>query len=475
MRLYAKSDLALLKFTFMEDFFSNYKCSRRQRCYVHARALLGPAKTMVRLIDKRAIGSPPIIVDCSVEDELNNQIIFKIGSGPKSTSLTYRIYINDMEPSVRNVMESINHAVDYWRVRISPKQDLKGHFLMPALAELPSMMDQVTIRCSLSEIRFTGGVSPAKRNFGATTEFVHKRNRFSAYSIREATNITLPLTCLRKFVNFAETNKIPVDPTYTFEGFGLPAHFVYRNPSFKAQFVSATAIDFIPDYAPTTTNNMILELEMPLPPMMLCYDTQFEMQPEQAIEQFKEETFDVDQDQEEAPEQDPEQVPEQDLEQAAEQEPEQALEPVLEQAVEQAAEQVPEQVLEQAMEQAPGQDLVQVPEQASEQGPEQVPEQVPEQAAKQAPEQALEQVPEQDQDQERELSYRESVVLEPGRNLMQMITQPLEPMDYENEVDYDDGLSDPRDKPSMSYNIADVLRESAQMRAKYESQVLNSG
>jgi hypothetical protein len=246
MRICAKSDLFLLKFVFSKEFFTDYQCDRRHRCYINAKALLLPFKSvlLVSEANTNALRSD-IKVSCRVEDELNNQIIFKISGGSNSTSLTYRICINDLDPNQK--LDAINRTIEYWRVQISPKQVKKDRFLLSAFNNFALDMDQVTIRCSPSEVRFIGSTSPMYTHRGATSEFTHKRDDFQDFNVREDLNITVPLRYLKFFLNFVEANKIQLNPKYTFEGVGQPAHFTYENTLFKAHFVSATSMEYVPD------------------------------------------------------------------------------------------------------------------------------------------------------------------------------------------------------------------------------------
>jgi hypothetical protein len=246
MRVCAKSDLTLVKFNFMKEFFAEYECDRTHRCYVSAKALLGPAKSMIRLSEPKK-SSGLILVNCTLEDEFNNKLIFNIRSASETASITYHIFINDLSPNQRAALNAINRKIEYWRIEISPKQDLRGYFLLPTLNDFPEMMDQVTIRCSPSEIRFTASTSPINHFNRATSEVVQKRDLYQEFEVKENVYVTLPLRFLRRFVKFAETTDLYLSPNYIFEGFGMPAHFEYKNPYFKAQHISSTSIDFIPD------------------------------------------------------------------------------------------------------------------------------------------------------------------------------------------------------------------------------------
>jgi hypothetical protein len=247
MRICAKSDLFLLKFVFNKEFFTDYKCDRRHRCYMNAKALLLPFKSILLVSETSNALRSDIKVSCVVEDEINNQILFKIGAGPNSTCLTYRICINDLDPIHKSSMDAINRTIEYSRVEISPKQGKKERFLLSAFNNFALDMDQVTIRCSPSEIRFIGSTSPMYPHRGTTSEFTHKRDDFHDFNVREDLNITVPLRYLKFFLNFVEANKIQLNPKYIFEGVGQPAHFVYENTLFKAHFVSATSMEYIPD------------------------------------------------------------------------------------------------------------------------------------------------------------------------------------------------------------------------------------
>lgn len=207
-----------------------------------------PFKSSVLVASDSAIKST-IKIRCLVEDELNNQIVFKIGADPPATILTYRLSINDLDPDRMSELNAINRTIDYARVEIAPQQNKKDRFLLSAFNNFAPDIDQVTIRTSHSEIKFIGSTSPLypNRSTLATSEFTHKRDDFSTYSVKEEINITVPLRYLKLFLNFVETNKIQTYPKYIFEGMGLPAHFMYDAQLFKAHFVSATPFEYIPD------------------------------------------------------------------------------------------------------------------------------------------------------------------------------------------------------------------------------------
>lgn len=246
MRLCAKSDLFLLKFVFYKNFFTDYTCDRRHRCYINAKALILPFKSVLLVSENTNALRSDIKVSCLVEDELHNQIIFKVGAGPNSTSLTYRICINDLDPAHRGSLDAINRTIDYYRVEISPKQAKKERFLLSAFNNFAPDMDQVTIRCSPSEVRFIGSSSELYPQNRATSEFAHKRDDFQDFDVKEEINIMVPLKFLKFYLNFVEGNKIQLNPKYIFEGVGQPAHFTYKNDLFRAHFVSATSMEYNP-------------------------------------------------------------------------------------------------------------------------------------------------------------------------------------------------------------------------------------
>lgn len=247
MRLCAKSDLFLLKFGFNKEFFTEYQCpEERQRCYINSKALLLPFKSVLLVSESKDTLRSDIRLSCFVEERYNNQIVFKIGPGPKSTSLTYRICINDLDQTHKESLKAINRSIEYWRAEISPKQDKKDRFLLSAFNNFALDMDQVTIMCSPSEVRFIGSTSELYPHRAATSEFTHKRDDFKDFNVREDLNITVPLRYLKFFLNFVEANKIQLNPKYILEGVGLPAHFKYDNTLFTADFVSATSLEFIP-------------------------------------------------------------------------------------------------------------------------------------------------------------------------------------------------------------------------------------
>ena len=249
MRLCARTDIFLAKFVFSRGFFTEYNCDRRHRCFINLRALSMPFKSSILLAERDM--AMRIKVRCNVEDEINNQIVFKIGADPPATTLTYRLNINDLEQEGMNELNAFNRTIEYARVEIVPKQGRSERFLLSAFNNFAPDIDQVTIKTSQSEIKFIGSTSPGYRinatNPLATSEFTHKRDDFYPYTVREDINVTVPLRYLKMFLNFVETSRVTTAPKYIFEGMGLPAHFMYDSTLFKAQFVSATPFEFIPE------------------------------------------------------------------------------------------------------------------------------------------------------------------------------------------------------------------------------------
>lgn len=246
MRLCSRTDLFLVKFVFNKDFFTEYKCDRRHRCYMSLKALQMPFKSSVLVADRDGGLRSHIKIRCLVEDEVNNQIVFKIGAEPPAATLTYKLPINDLDPDKIAELNAINRTIDYARVEIAPKQSKKDRFLLSAFNSFAPDIDQVTIKTSQSEVKFIGSSSPLLASTNTTSEFTHKREDFSTFAVKEDVNITIPLKALKLFLTFVETNKLQTFPKYIFEGMGLPAHFIYDAHLYRGHFVSATPYEYIP-------------------------------------------------------------------------------------------------------------------------------------------------------------------------------------------------------------------------------------
>lgn len=260
VRLCARTDILLMKFVFNKEFFTDYRCDQRIKCFVNLKALTMPFRSLILVNGESRDGAlrSTIKLTCQVEDVFADQMVFKIFGEPATTTLTYRLTINDLDPDRMRALNSINRTIDIKRVEIAPKHNSKERFLLSAFNNFAPDIDQVTIQCSQSEIRFIGSTSPLP-NCGlmlATSEFTHKKCDFEWYDVREDINITVPLKYLKLFLNFVETNRIQTLPKYVFEGVGLPAHFIYDATLFKAHFVSSTSHEYIPDG---------LDIERPLP------------------------------------------------------------------------------------------------------------------------------------------------------------------------------------------------------------------
>lgn len=248
LRLCARTDMFLVKFVFNRDFFSEYKCDTRHRCYISLKALLMPFKSSILVSDRDNNFRSQIKIQCSLEDEVYNQLVFKIGADPPAALLTYRLPINDLDPVRMNELNAINRTIDYARVEIAPKQSKKERFLLSAFNSFAPDIDQVTIKASQSEVKFIGSISPLTSSSHTTSEFTHKKDDFSTFIVKEDVNITFPLRSLKLFLSFVETNKVQTFPKYIFEGMGLPAHFIYDASLFKGHFVSSTPTEYIPEY-----------------------------------------------------------------------------------------------------------------------------------------------------------------------------------------------------------------------------------
>lgn len=248
MRLCARTEIFLVKFIFYKDFFTEYNFENRHRCFVNLKALMRPFSPSVLMAEKEGTLRSTIRITCSVEDEINNQLKFRV-EGAKPTALIYRLSINDLDPERMNELNAINRTIDYKRVEIAPKQSKRERFLLSAFNNFAPDIDQVTIKTSQSEVKFIGSTSPLcpSRSTFTTSEFTHKREDFQTFTVNEDLKITVPLRYLKMFLNFVETNKIQTLPKYTFEGVGLPAHFVYDAQLFKAHFVSSTQFEYFPD------------------------------------------------------------------------------------------------------------------------------------------------------------------------------------------------------------------------------------
>lgn len=249
VRLCARTDYFVVKFVFNRDFFTQYSCDLRRKCFVNLKALQMPFKSQVLVTDRDASLRSQIKVSCNVEDEVNNQIVFKIGANQPAATLTYRLNINDLDMERQEQLIKINRTIDFARVEISPKQTKRDRFLLSAFNSFSPDIDQVTIRTSDKEIKFVGYNSrlllyPQE---STTCEFTHSREDFSTFNVKEEMNITVPLRSLKLFLNFVETNRVQTFPRYIFEGLGLPAHFIYEAQLFKGHFISATPLEYVPE------------------------------------------------------------------------------------------------------------------------------------------------------------------------------------------------------------------------------------
>lgn len=265
MKLCAKTDMALVKFTFTKDFFTEYTCDKKHQCCMPIRALQMPFKAPILFCDRDTMYQNPIKLRCSVEDEMNNQIVFRIGADPPAVLLTYYLTINDLDPELMDNIKAMNRSIGKVGVEISPKQSKRERFLLSAFTSFAPDIDQVTFKCSQSEIKAVGSVSPQSCANGkkfSTSEFSHKKDDFSTFTVTEDLSITVPLRYLKLFLSFVETNKVQTFPKYIFEGMGAPAHFIYDATLFRGQFVSPTpfedflnAIDFNPELIPIAGPN----------------------------------------------------------------------------------------------------------------------------------------------------------------------------------------------------------------------------
>lgn len=241
MRLCARTDLFLIKFSYNSAFFDNYRCNQRHRCSVNLKSLLMPFKSLALVVDRDNFSRSNMSIHCNVEDEINNQIVFTIASSrPNCSRLTYRLPINELGP---DQLRAINRTIGYVRVKLVPKK--ADRFLLSAFNNMAPNIDQVIIRVSASETRFIGTTAPLNRS--AISEFAHGKEDFELYEVREDISITVPLRYLKLFLNFVECCKTSAKAKYIFEGVGQPAHFLYDANFFKAHFVSATPLEFIPE------------------------------------------------------------------------------------------------------------------------------------------------------------------------------------------------------------------------------------
>lgn len=247
MRLCTNSELFLVKFVFQKDFFTDYKSLGRHKCYINLKALQMPFKSSILVADRDSGLRSQIRIKCTVEDEVNNQVVFKIGADPPAATLTYKLSINDLDPDRTAELSAINRKIINPRVEIAPKQTKKERFLLSAFNSFAPDIDQVSIKANQDEIRFIGSSGALLSNNNTTSEFTHSRDDFSQYTVREDVKITIPLRYLKLFLTFVETNRVQMGPKYIFEGMGLPAHFIYDAHLFKGHFVSATPIEYIPE------------------------------------------------------------------------------------------------------------------------------------------------------------------------------------------------------------------------------------
>lgn len=248
LRLCARTDMVLVKFVFNKDFFTEYHCNNRHRCFISLKALQMPFKSSILVSDKDSSLRSQVKIKCFLEDEVNNQIVFKIGSEPPSATLTYRLTINDIDPLIMTALNNFNRKIHYSRVTIAPKQSKKERFLLSAFNSFLPEIDQVTIRTNQNEVKFIGSCSPSIHSgVNTTSEFTHNRDDFSHYDVKEDTTITVPLRYLKLFLNFVETNRVQTFPKYVFEGMGLPAHFIYDAQLFKGHYMSATPYEYMPE------------------------------------------------------------------------------------------------------------------------------------------------------------------------------------------------------------------------------------
>lgn len=199
-----------------------------------------PFKSLILTSDRDRNLRSEIKIRCTVDDEINNQIVFKICADPPAATLTYRLTINDIDPDRMKILSAVNRQIDYASVEIAPKQAKKDRFLLSAFSSFAPEIDQVTIHTTMSEVKFRGSTSPMVNTLKTISEFTHKKDDFATFNVKEEVKITVPLKCLKHFVNFVETNRVQTCSKYIFEGMGNPAHFIYDAQLFRGHFVSST-------------------------------------------------------------------------------------------------------------------------------------------------------------------------------------------------------------------------------------------
>lgn len=252
LRITARSQEFLVKFEFDEKFFQSYQSDTRHKCYVNLKSLLCPFKAQVLFADRDFQDNTRIMMRCSVEDEVNSRLVFKVGSSTDSkadTTLTYKIPINDLEQERIDQLSAINRHILNPKIILVPKQT-SSKFLLAPINIFAPIIDQLSIVTSEEGIRFIGSSSAFNMidNKSVYTEFQYKKGEFSEYTVNDKkTTITLRLRNLKSYLNLVEmNNKVQSNSKYTFEGEGLPAHFVYNSDLFSSHFMAATAYSYVP-------------------------------------------------------------------------------------------------------------------------------------------------------------------------------------------------------------------------------------
>lgn len=250
LKLSTNHEHAMVYFAFNKDFFSQYNCSDIHKCYINLKALQQPFKSVLLNCDRESSHRPPVVVECSVEDKLNNQIVFKITNSQSQTNsesvatLTYKIPINDPDDIKNQLLDCMIVKIKERLVEITPNQSKKDKFLTSAFNSFAPDIDQVSIRVTDREIKFIGSAG-IMLHTQTTSEFAHSKDDFYQYEVKEKLELGLPLKSLKDFLKFVETNKATTIPKFIFEGPGRPAHFIYEGDLFKGHFVAATSSDYI--------------------------------------------------------------------------------------------------------------------------------------------------------------------------------------------------------------------------------------
>lgn len=257
--LYGGTDLIAAKHVFGKQFFNRYRARQNQRYLFISKHLLGPFEACLKFsLSPRGV---PARLKCEIDSQDDALMVFTINYGPATTTLTYRVRMNDIHEHTEDCWASMGQNIRPHKVLLKPKLPDCFEFILSGFGATIEQLDEITFEIEEEGIRITG-CSNLLRKTRVVTEFVQNRDKYERFEAVDRASVTLSLGCVRAFIAFVKRLHFQGHVLITFTEPNFPAHFSYEIPFMNTHVILATTSTFIPDLGPEGPDAVMAAVEV---------------------------------------------------------------------------------------------------------------------------------------------------------------------------------------------------------------------